>query len=117
MKFSRDYQYEDKGLIVLNGEGEFDSDSHPDFYMHLAEVEQRDPSVIGYDFSRISFLNSHSISALLRMERSLKGKGIQTYILAHPSPFVRTLINNLGLQDILATKSLDDILKDLEMQS
>ncbi len=128
MKLATNFDHADKGLIILRGEGEFDTLYCPLFMGEVESLSRREspPRAIGYDLARVTFLNSTGLGAIIKATKELAGinPAIRGFLVNPTSDFVYGVANGAGILDptgsqvsgkIIAYRTIEQALRDLSL--
>ncbi len=117
MKFSLDLQYAENDLVVIKGEGPFDTFYAPIFSSRVRAVSEHiSPRTIGYDFSKIPFMNSTALGAIILAGKDLSRNRppIKHFLINPTSPYVHNIMSQVGiLGNVVPYKTIPQALEEL----
>lgn len=117
MKFSLDLQYMGNDLLVIKGEGQFDTFYCPAFISKVQDVADHiSPRMVGYDFSRVPFINATALGAVIRAGEILEMSSppIQNFLINPTSHFVQDTMAKIGiLGRVVPYKTIPEALEEL----
>ena len=114
-KFHYDETYASQGLVLVVGSGTFDTHYCDAFVAQVDTLLERDPKpkVIGVQLTKVSFINSPAVGAIIKAYKHSKDKGVEVCLVS-PSPFVKNVTSNLGINRLISVHdSLDAVVASL----
>lgn len=88
------------GGVLLRLDGQLDVTAVPDFERDLLEITTAPPGLVVLDLSRMSFISSLGIGALLNLRKAL-GRHATSLRFAAPQPLVAEAFRRVRLYDVL----------------
>jgi len=84
-----------EGYAILRLEGEFDSADPEGFFGRITDLSESGVKHVALDMSRVSFINSKAVGALLKAAKTLRVQDGRL-VVSQPSAFCRDILERLG---------------------
>ena len=97
MKIDKSIQ-DDYATLTLKGE--FDTFYCPALMQEVESLVERGISLVILDLSRVKFINSTALGAVIKAHKRCRAEG-GDLLIAQPSPFVRNVIKNVGIDTLI----------------
>jgi len=91
----------DDGVLLVELVGEVDILSVTELKTQAAELEAQLPAHVVFDLSKLTFIDSSGINALVQAVREIEARG-GTGVLAAPSPEARRVFDIIGLSQVVS---------------
>ena len=104
------------GAFVISVQGMVRPDDNTLFETTLRDVRFPGSRGVILDVSRLEYLNSRAIGALMALWIELSGGGTKMFIV-HPGPLVERLLRSVGIYTLVPTvKTVDEALKQMQQK-
>jgi anti-anti-sigma factor len=97
MKIDKSTQ-DDYATLTLKGE--FDTFYCPALMQEVEALVERGISLLILDMSRVKFINSTALGAVIKAHKRCRAEG-GDLLIAQPSPFVRNVMTNVGIDKLI----------------
>lgn len=91
--------HDDYATLTLKGE--FDTFYCPALMQEVEALVERGISLLILDMSRVKFINSTALGAVIKAHKRCRAEG-GDLLIAQPSPFVRNVMKNVGIDKLIA---------------